>query len=141
MKQYSTDLRKAVLHALDTGTGRPEVARLFGVSRATVYRWAALRDQTGTISAAARCGRPPKFTARAHQQLRQHVDEHPEQTLAERCAALAQQTGIRVSVATMSRTLATLQITRKKRPCGPESKIPAPSLPGWPSAPRSRPKR
>lgn len=139
MKQYSTDLREAVLHALDTGVAKPEVARLFGVSRATVYSWAARACQTGSVEASVRRGRVPKFDAAALEQVRQRVVEHPDETLTERCAALDEQTGTTVSVSTMSRTLAKLGITYKTRASGLVSKTPTPSPPGWSNGPPSTP--
>ena len=137
MQQYSTDLREAVMRALDTGAAPTEVARLFGVSRATVYSWAARVRQRGSVAASGRSGRPPKLDAAAQQLLRQRVAEHPEETLRERCAVLAEQHALSISEATMSRTLAKLQITYKKRPSGPGSKPPPRLQPGWPSAPPS----
>ena len=137
MKQYSTDLREAVLHALDTGAAKPEVARLFGVSRATVYNWAGRARTRGSVEATARPGRVPKLDADALAQLRQRVEAHPDETLDQRCAAISAQTGRSISVSTMSRTLAKLGITYKKRASGPVSKTPRPLPPGSPNAPPS----
>ncbi len=137
MKQYSTDLREAVRHALDTGLATSEVARAFGVSRATIYSWATRVRQTGSVAATARPGRAPKLGAAALEQVRQRVETHPDETVLKRCAAITTQTGIVVSAATMSRTLAKLEITYKKRVSGPESKTPRPLPAGSSNRPNS----
>jgi transposase len=46
MNAYSKDLRLRVLTAVDRGTPRKEVARLFGVSLATVGRYVKRRRET-----------------------------------------------------------------------------------------------
>ena len=43
MKAYSEDLRLRIVAAVDGGMPRSEAARVFGVGRATVKRYLALR--------------------------------------------------------------------------------------------------
>lgn len=116
MKQYSTDLRTAVVHALDTGATPAEIARLFGVSRRSVTRWRQLHQTTGQLAARPRPGASRKLTPQATAALRQRVADHPDATLHDHCVALAAEWQIQVSVATMSRTMGRLDITQKKDP-------------------------
>jgi transposase len=133
MNQYSTDLRSAACRMLDTGMAQASVARTLGVSRTSVRRWARLRTVQGTPTAKERPGRSPRLDGAARAVLTNHVAAQPAATLAERQVHLATTHGVRVSVSTVARTLAALDITHKKRPCGPGSKTRLPGPPGRPS--------
>src|SRR5437763_1479602 len=63
MKAYSRDLRIRALDALDLGTPRPEVIRLFGVSTATLTRWRRRQRETGGLAESVRPGPPKRKTA------------------------------------------------------------------------------
>ena len=117
MKAYSEDLRLRVLAAVDRGMPRSEAARVFGVSRATVKRYLALRRETGGLAPRPRRGPPPLKTAALAAALPPRLAAEPDATLAEHCAWYQQLAGIRVSDATMSRVITRhLGWTRKKRP-------------------------
>jgi transposase len=133
MNQYSTDLRSAACRMLDTGMSQATVARTIGVSRTSVRRWDRLRTVQGSPAAKKRSGRPPRLDLAARATLSRHVAAQPEATLAERQAHLATTHGVTVSVATVARTLAALEITHKKRPSGPGSKTRLPVPPGRPT--------
>lgn len=45
MKAYSVDLRTKILEAGDKGMSKTEAARIFGVSRSAVKRYAAARRE------------------------------------------------------------------------------------------------
>ncbi len=49
MKPYSKDLRLRVLAAVDRGTPREEIVRVFGVSAPTIRRYLRLRRETGGV--------------------------------------------------------------------------------------------
>lgn len=117
MKAYSTDLRIRVLDALERGTPRAEVVRLFGVSSPTITRWRRRRRETGGLAPSPRPGPPgPKRAALVAGLLRQ-LEAHPDATLEQHCTWWEEAEGIRVSHATMSRAITRdLGWTRKKRP-------------------------
>ncbi len=116
MKAYSEDLRRRVIAAVDGGMPRSAAARVFGVSRATVKRYLALRRQTGTLSPRPRRGPPPVKTTALVAALPPRLEAEPAATLAEHCAWYEQVAGTRVSDATMSRVITRrLGWTRKKR--------------------------
>jgi transposase len=108
MKAYSEDLRLRVITAVDGGMSRSEAARVFGVGRATVERYLALRRETGSLAPRPRHGPPPTKTAA--------LAAAPDATLEEHCAWYEQVAGIRVSDATMTRVITKhLGWTHKKR--------------------------
>jgi transposase len=105
MKAYSRDLRVRALDALDLGTPRPEVIRLFGVSTATLTRWRRRQRETGSLAQSRRPGPPGPKKAGLKAGLLPYLEEHPDATLGEVCAWWEQTQQVRVSQATMSRVI------------------------------------
>ncbi len=117
MKAYSKDLRIRVLDALDQGTPRPEVVRLFGVSSPTLTRWRHRRRETGSLAVSVRPGPPGPKRAALRAGLLPQVQAHPDATLEQHCTWWEAACGVRVSPATMSRAITRdLGWTRTKRP-------------------------
>ena len=98
MKAYSRDLRIRALDALDLGTPRPEVIRLFGVSTATLTRWRRRQRETGSLAQSPRPGPPGPKRAGLKAGLLPHLEAHPDATLEELCQWWEQTEGVRVSV-------------------------------------------
>lgn len=115
MKQYSADLRERLLGAIDAGLPQAEAARLFGVHPSTIKRWRQRQRATGTVAAQPRPGRRRRIDGAAATALAAQVAAHPDATLREHCATWAAATGVRVSEATMCRTLQRIDQPRKKR--------------------------
>ena len=114
MKAYSEDLRSRIVAAVDGEMSRSQAARVFGVGRATVKRYLALRRETGRLAPRSGCGPVPiKMTALAAA-LPARLVAAPAATLAEHCAWYATTTGVRVADTTMSRVIRRLGWTRKK---------------------------
>ena len=116
MKQYSADFRERLLRAIDTGLSQAEAARLFGVGTSTIKRWRRQQRQTGSLAARSRPGRHRRIRSEDEAALLAQVAAAPDATLAEHCAMWDTATGVRLSTATMSRTLARLDQPRKKSP-------------------------
>src|ERR671934_704357 len=115
MQAYSEDLRLRIVAAVDGGMPRSEAARVFGVGRATVKRYLALRRETGALAPRPRPGAPPSKTAALRAALPTRLAAAPDATLAEHCAWYEQVARVRVSDATMSRVIGrVLGWTRKK---------------------------
>jgi transposase len=108
MKPYSKDLRIRVLAAVDSGTPRKEVAKIFSVSMPTIKRWLKRRRETGEVEPKPIAGRIPVKGAALGAWLPEHLNEKPDLTLAEHCEAFEEESGIKVSEATMSRAIARL---------------------------------
>ena len=116
VKQYSADLRERLLRAIDAGLSQAEAARLFGVGISSIKRWRTQHRQTGSVVARPRPGRHRRIGAEAEQALLVQVAASPDATLAEHCVTWQAATGVHLSTATMSRTLARLRQTHKKSP-------------------------
>lgn len=116
MKQYSADFRERLLGAIDAGLPQAEAARLFGVGTSSITRWRTQQRQTGSVVALPRPGRTRRVGPAAEQPLQAQVTATPDATLAEHCATWEAATGVRLSTATMSRTLTRLDQPRKKSP-------------------------
>lgn len=115
MKAYFEDLRLRIVAAVDGGMPRSEVARVFKVGRATVKRYLALRRETGALAPRPRPGSPPWRTAALRGALPARLEAAPDATLAEHCAWWEEAAGARFFTATLSRLIARLGWTRKKR--------------------------
>ena len=114
MKQYSADLRERLLGAIDAGLSQAEAGRLFGVGTSSITRWRTQQRQTGSLVARRRTGRHRRIRPEEEATLLAQVGTTPDATLAEHCATWAATTGVHLSTATMSRTLARLRQTQKK---------------------------
>ena len=115
MRPYSEDLRQRIVAAVDRGMARSQAARVFGVGRATVKRYLALRRVTGTVAPRPRRGPPPIVTAALVAALPARLEAAPDATLAEHCAWYEEASGVRVADTTMSRAIRRqLGWTRKK---------------------------
>ena len=116
MKQYSADFRERLLRAIDAGLSQAEAARLFGVGTSSIKRWRAQQQQTGSLAARPRPGRHRRIRSDEEAVLLAQITAAPDATLAEHCAMWHATTGVHLSTATMSRTLARLKQTHKKSP-------------------------
>jgi transposase len=108
MNAYSKDLRLKVLSAIDRGIPRKEVANLFGVSLSTIKRWLKRRRLTGDVTIHKIPGRPSVKGQALREWLPSQLNSNPDLTLAEHCEAFEDQSGLKVSEATMSRNIARL---------------------------------
>ncbi len=115
MRAYSEDLRRRVLNALDRGMSRSEVVDTFCVSLATLKRYLKQRRDRGTLTPTRPPGRPPTKRGALDATLPTLLSAQPDATLEQFCEQWASQTGSRLSSATMSRAIARLGWTRKKR--------------------------
>jgi transposase len=113
-RAYALDLRERLLRARDAGMAPVAIERTLGISTRTQRRWAQRAAQE-VLAPGTSPGRTPKIAPTQHTALRLQVVIHADATLAEHCARWAATTGVVVSTATMSRTLAKLGLSRKKR--------------------------
>jgi transposase len=126
MNPYSLDLRQKILQAYDQHRGSQRaLAALFGVSQSVLEKLLHRRRTVGEIAPRPHAGgRRPRCDAAALALVRQAVQAQPDATLAELCAQLRQQRGLRLSVATMCRLLQRLGLPRKKSRSMPPSGTP-----------------
>jgi len=116
MNPYSVDLRQRIIAAVTSRMSRSEVVRTFQVSAATVRRYLKQQRETGDLTPHAHTGgRQSRIGLEQYPALQEVIAAAPDSTLAETCQHWHQRTGVLVSQATMSRALATIGWTRKKR--------------------------
>jgi putative transposase len=110
-KEYSVDLRKRIVKAVDEGCSVDEAAEMFDVSRRSVYAFLKRRRETGNLEPdlAGRTGRPV-ILAEHMELLRALTEKHPDATLEE----LRQKLPVQVSVSTVHNALRREKITLKK---------------------------
>ena len=103
------DLRERVVAAVDAGMTQSQVAARFGVSLRTVERYLARRRATGSLAASEqRHGPQPRQRRQLQAWLPARLQVAADATLAEHAAAFAAEHGVVVSLATMSRAVASL---------------------------------
>jgi transposase len=123
MKPYSKDLRLKVLAAVDRGMPRAEAAaaEVFGVSVPSIKRWLKRRRETGDVEPKPAPGPAAHKGAALDAVLPAQVRENPDATLEEHRRVFEEETGARVSTASVSRALKRLGLPLKKRPSPPQS--------------------
>lgn len=114
---YSADLRERVIRAVDQSTLTiEEIAEQFQVSERTIYKWLALRKQTGTLAPKPHAGgRALSVDEEGGKLLGRLVEEKNDRTLAEYAQAYEQACGVRLSRAALHRALVRLNLPRKKK--------------------------
>jgi transposase len=112
-KGYSIDLRERVLASLDAGISKMTAHLLLRISRPTIDRWIALREQTGSLAPRAlpqTC--QPQLQGAAFEEFAQR---HAHATLSEMAQAWREERGVSLTAMSFSRALRGLGWTRKKR--------------------------
>ena len=99
---YQTPHRIAVLSFIENGGSKVEAARIFKVSRETIYRWLSLDDIAPKPPAKTRHRKIDKGALRAH------VRQYPDMFLRERAAHFD------VKMSSMSIALRKMGIVKKR---------------------------
>src|SRR5215212_8947318 len=106
MKPYSVDLRTRIVRALhEEGTAKSAAARLFGVSRSSVKRYARIASRGESLKPRKGGGRPPKTDETTQKLLEEDVKERPAAAVSERRRFLEHTTGKVLSDSTVLRLL------------------------------------
>jgi transposase len=116
MKPYSTDLRIRVVRAYEDREGAMRrLATTFRVGLSFVHRLLKQYREMGSVAPKPHGGGyPAKVDARGLAVVQGLVQAAPDATLRELCQRFEAQSQRSISVATMSRVLAQLRLTRKK---------------------------
>ena len=116
MKPYSTDLRTRVVQAYEDRAGAMRrLATTFRVSLSFVRRLLKQYRDTGSVAPKPHGGGyPAKVDARGLAVVQGLVQAAPDATLSELCQRFQEVSAVPISIATMSRVVAKLQLTRKK---------------------------
>jgi transposase len=113
MKSYSEDLRRRIVLAVEGGTSKSAVARLFGVSLSSVKRYLRIAQRGVSLAPKKGGGRPPKIEQTAEKLLTEDVKERPAATVSERRRYLEHTTGKGLSDSSVKRLLKRLGFSRK----------------------------
>ncbi len=114
MKAYSLDLRTKVVQSIRRGISKSETARRFGVSRSTVNRYLNRFNQIGSLAPKQRPGKRPKLDQTAMRLLEEDVSARPWATHRQRSEFLFGVCGVKVSEATICRSIKRLGHSRKR---------------------------
>ena len=111
-KPYSYDLRQKVIQAIQLdGMKKSEVSQLFSISRNTIDLWLKRQSETGDFQAKANKPAGNGHKIRDWEAFRIFAKAHGEKTQAE----MAELWQGDISARTISRALAKIGFTRKKR--------------------------
>ena len=114
-KAYSYDFRQKVLQAIALdGLKKSEVSQLFHISRNTIDLWLKRQAATGDVQAKQRQAASPRQKIKDWEKFRAFAKEHESKTQVEMAALWEGD----ISDRTISRALATIGWTRKKRRTG-----------------------
>jgi transposase len=114
-KAYSYDFRQKVTQAIELdGFKKSEVSQFFNISRNTIDLWLKRKAATGDVQAKQRQATSPRQKITDWDKFRAFAKEHGSKTQVE-MAALWEGS---ISDRTISRALATIGWTRKKRRMG-----------------------
>jgi transposase len=130
MKAYSQDLRQRVLRAVDQGDTQAEIAKTFAVSVATIKRYLKQQRESGHVRPKAIPGRAAKKGAALDAGLLRQLEAHRDATLEEHCRLWEAEYDMQVSTASISRAIARVGWTRKKRRLWPVSRTKPPERSG-----------
>ena len=112
-KPYSSDFRQKVIAAIELdGRRKSEVSEIFNISRNTIDLWLKRKEETGTVL--PKSTRPLKSQDKITdwEKFKQFVKENSSKTQSQ----MAELWEGEISSRTISRALAKIGFTRKKRP-------------------------
>ena len=114
MKAYSLDLREKIVAAVGHGMSKAQAARTFGVGATSVKRYVKLREQGKPLAPGKAPGNKGKLDGDARKLLEEDLHLRPSVTYEKRADLLCELLGVKVSKATICRTVRRLGYTRKK---------------------------
>jgi transposase len=114
MKAYSVDLREKIVAAVGRGMSKAQVARTFGVGATSVERYVKLQEEGKPLTPGTAPGKKGKLDGKAIKLLEEDLHARPALTYEQRADPLCGLLGVRVSKATICRTVRRLGYTRKK---------------------------
>jgi len=136
MRPFSLDLRQRIVDALQSGQTRSAVAERFGVSLATVDRFAKQWREQSDLAPRPITGRPRAILKADQELLQTLITAQKDVTLESLSQALAEQTGKKISLSALQRNLVWLGYSYKKSRGLPMSETPTSGLPSWKRSPK-----
>ena len=118
MQAYSIDLRERVVAFVDSGGSRREAARVFGISASSAIRFVAQWQRECSLKAKPQGGDRRRKLASFCSEIISAVEAKPDITMPELAAVMAQDYGLEVAPASLSRFLCRNGFTYKKNATG-----------------------
>lgn len=116
MRAYSLDLRVRIVEVVkDKGLSKAAAAELYGVSRASVYRYLDL-DREGNLAPKDHPGQAPRLTEESCEKLLQQLEDNNDLSLEEHAAKFSEATGITLKKSSIANYFSRLNVRRKKSP-------------------------
>lgn len=113
MRAYSNDLRERVIAARQEGRTQDWIARTYRISLGSVKRYLRRYATTGRVAPTVQRRAEPRISPAHEPALRALVARTPTADLPRYCEAWQEETGIVVSIQTMSRMLVRLGLRQK----------------------------
>ena len=115
MSGYSVDLRERVVRARQEGKRQAWIADTFKISVSSVKRYIERNERTGSVQATQQARQQPIIHEGYRAAIDAMVQRLADATLEAYCDEWERESGQRVSIQTMSRTLLRFGWPRKKR--------------------------
>jgi transposase len=121
MIAYSLDMRERVVAAVkEKGLSKREVAELFGIGRATVYRYIEL-DADEDLAPKEHPGHPRRLGETLCQKLLKQVEDHPDLSLEEHAEKFSNAQKVELRKSSMGNYFERLGVQRKKNASSPRT--------------------
>jgi transposase len=114
MKAYSVDLRHRIVAAVRNGMSKAQAARTFGAGATYVKRYVNLVERGRSLEPGKAPGKQSKLGQSGMKILEDDLHARPAASYESRAELLCELLGIRVSKATICRTIRRMGYTRKK---------------------------
>ena len=115
MSGYSIDLRERIITARESGKTQAWIAATFQVSVSSIKRYIQRYRDTGSVAPTQQGREEPLIKDSHRPDIEAMVRSAPQATLERYCQLWYEQTGMPVSIQTMSRVLLRFGWPRKKR--------------------------
>jgi transposase len=113
MKAYSEDLRERVIAAWQEGKTQAWIAATYRISTGSIKRYIRRYKATGRVTATVQRHQAPRISREYEPALRALVAREPLAKLDWYCAQWQRETGIVMSIKTMSRMLVRMGLRQK----------------------------
>ena len=125
MKSYSVDLRERIVQTLkDNATlTAPDVAKIFKVGVATVYRYLQLDRDLHDLTPLKSTGRTRLIRREHEARLLEQVNTNNDLTLKEHCELWKENMDQKISIACMFKSFKRARITLKKSQSNPVNEM------------------
>lgn len=121
MIPYSLDIRERVVASVnEKGMSKKQVAELFDISRATVYRYLELEAEDD-LAPKAHPGHPRDLDEANCEKLLKQVEKHPDMSLEEHAKKFSKDYKIVLGVTSMWNYFERLGVKRKKNTSSPRT--------------------